>query len=63
MTLRIFNECEVLIEKFVPRVTVWHHKALPSDANLLPSGQILKSVPHTHDRFFFLHTYGCRHMN
>ena len=49
--IRIFHECEVLIEKSVPRITVWHQEALP------------RSVPHTHNRLFFLHTYGCRHMN
>ena len=34
--IRIFYECEVLIEKSVTRVTVWHHEALPSDAKLYP---------------------------
>ena len=24
---RIHHECEVGIEKFVPRITVWHHEA------------------------------------
>ena len=32
--IRIFHEFEVLIEKSVPRVTVWHHEAPPSDAKL-----------------------------
>ena len=32
--IRIFHECEVLIEKAVPGVTVWHRKALPSDVKL-----------------------------
>ena len=32
--IRILHECEVLIEKSVPRVTVWHHEAPPSDAKL-----------------------------
>ena len=26
-------------------------------------GTDFRSVPHTHDRFFFLHTYGRQHMN
>ena len=30
--IRILHECEVRIENSVPRVTVWHHEALPSDA-------------------------------
>ena len=33
-TIRIFHECVVLIEKSVPKVTVGHHEALPSDAKL-----------------------------
>ena len=32
--IKILHECEVLIEKSVPRVTVWHHEALLSDAKL-----------------------------
>ena len=31
---RILHECGVLIEKFVTRDTVWHHKAQPSDTKL-----------------------------
>ena len=38
---RIFHECEVLIEKSVSRVTVWHHEALPSDAKLYPRDRFL----------------------
>ena len=30
--IRIFHGCSLLIEKSVPRITVWHHDALPSDA-------------------------------
>ena len=32
--IRIFHECEVLIEKSVLRVTVRHHSAEPRDAKL-----------------------------
>ena len=32
--IRILHELEVLIEKSVPRVTVWHHEAPLSDAKL-----------------------------
>ena len=45
-------------EKSVPRITVWHHDASPSDAKLCPEG----------DRFvdqyltLILHSYGCRHL-
>ena len=45
------------MDKSVPRVTVWHHEALPSDAKQLPEGQICPSVPKTNDRFFFLHIF------
>ena len=30
--IRILHGCEVRIENSVPRVTVWHHEAMPSDA-------------------------------
>ena len=52
-SIRILHECEVLIEKSVPRVTVWHQEGPPSDAQLWPEGQICWSVHKTHDRFFF----------
>ena len=32
--IRILLECGVLIEKSVPRVTIWHHEAPPRDAKL-----------------------------
>ena len=41
MIIRIFHECEVLIDKSVLRVTVWHHEALPSDAKLYPRDRFL----------------------
>ena len=30
--IRMLHGCEVRIENSVPRVSVWHHEALPSDA-------------------------------
>ena len=42
------------MEKSVPRVSVRHHE---SDANSDPEGQIFLSMPNSHDRFFFLHTF------
>ena len=51
------------MDKSVPRVTVWHHEALPSrealpsDAKKLPEEQICPSVLNTNDRFFFLHSF------
>ena len=61
--IRICHECEVWIDKSVPRVTVWHHEALPSDAKQWPEGQICWSIPLTNDRFFFLHTFLCKSLN
>ena len=61
--IRICHECEVWIDKSVPRVTVWHHEALPSDAKQWPEGQICRSIPLTNDRFFFLHTFLCKSLN
>ena len=61
--IRICNEWEVWIDKSVPRVTVWHHEALPSDAKQWPEGQIYRSMPLTNDRFFFLHTFLCKSLN
>ena len=46
-----------------PWVTVLHHEALPSEGKLWPEWQMYRSVPHTHDRFFFLHANGCWHLN
>ena len=43
------------MDKSVPRVNVWYHEVLPSDAKQLPEGQVCPSVPHTNYRFFFLH--------
>ena len=36
--IRILHECEVLVEKSVPRVTVWHHSAEPRDAKIVTRG-------------------------
>ena len=30
--IRILHGCEVGIEHSVPRITAWHHEAVPSDA-------------------------------
>ena len=42
------------MDKSVPGITVWHHEA----CRVLPvydrEGRIFLSIPHTHDRFFFL---------
>ena len=46
-----------------PKGHFWHHEALPSEAKQWPEGQICRSVPHTNDRFFFLHTFLCKSWN
>ena len=45
------------MDKSVPMITVWHHEAAPSDAKQRTEGQICLFVPHTNDRFFFMHTF------
>ena len=54
--IRIYHECECRIEKSVPRIAVWHHKACRVMTNGDPEGQILLSYPHTNNGFFFLPT-------
>ena len=55
--IRIWHECEVRMDKSVPRVTVWHREALSSDAKQIPEGQICPPVPNTNNRFVFLHIF------
>ena len=52
--IKIYHGCDGKTETSVPRVTVWHHFVM-SDCD--PSGSIILSTPHTHDSFFFLHTF------
>ena len=52
--LRIYHECEGRIEKFVPRITVWHHEACRVMTNGDPEGWIFLSYPHTNNRLAFL---------
>ena len=58
----LHHECEVLIEKSVPKVIVWQHEALPSDAKLYPRDRFI-GLYSTPIIFFFLHTYVCPHLN
>ena len=44
-TTRIYHECEGRIEKSVPRVAVWHHKACRVMTNGDPEGQIFSILP------------------
>ena len=41
--IRIYHECEGKIEKSVPRIAVWHHKARRVMTNSDPEGQIFLS--------------------
>ena len=54
--IRIYHECEGRIEKFVPRITDWHHVACLLMTNGNPEGQIFLSYPHTNNGLFFLLT-------
>ena len=51
--IRIYHECEGRIEKFVPRIAVWRHKACRVMTNGEPR-QIIPSYPHMNNGFFFL---------
>ena len=53
---RIYHEYESSIEKFVPRVAVWHHEACRVMTNGDPEGRIFLSYPHTNNEFIFLLT-------
>ena len=48
--------CEGGIEKYVPRITVWHHEACQVMTNGDPKGQIFLSQPHMNNGFFFFLT-------
>ena len=52
----IYHECEGRIEKSVPSIAIWHHKACQVMTNRDPEGRIFLSYPHTNNEFFFLLT-------
>ena len=52
--IRIYCECEGGIEKSVPMITDWHHKACRVMKNGDHEVQIFLSHPHTNNGFFFL---------
>ena len=62
-SIRIYHMFVDRIGKSFPRVAVWHHKALLSDGKQRPKGQFCLSFPQTQVGFFFLHTFGCQHLN
>ena len=54
-TIRILHECQVWIDKSVPRVTFWHHEARrvmpncdPRDRFVYPSGMDRQICPEGH---------------
>ena len=53
-TIRIYHKCESGIEKTIPRIIIWHHKAFRVMTNSDPEGQIFLSHPHTNNRLLFL---------
>ena len=50
------HECEGKIEKYVPRIAVWHHEACRVMTNGDPEGRTFLSYHHNNKRFFFLLT-------
>ena len=52
--IRIHHECEGGMEKSVPRITDWYHKACRVMTIGDREGQIFLSHPHTNNGFFFL---------
>ena len=55
-TIRIYHECEGRIQKSVPRITDWHHKACRVMTNGDPEGRIFLSYSHMNNGLFFLLT-------
>ena len=51
--IRIYDECEGRIEKFVSRIAVWHHEACRVMTNGDSKGHIFLSFSHTNNGFFF----------
>ena len=60
--ISIFHGCMVLIEKSITRVTDQHHEACRVMPNSDPESQIFLSIPYSHDRYFFLHTFLIYHI-
>ena len=54
--IRVYYEWEGRIEKSVPRIAIWHHKACQVMTNDDREGHIFLSYPHTNNGFFFLLT-------
>ena len=52
----IHHECKGWIEKYVSRITDWHHEACRVMTNGDPEGRIFLSHPHTNNGLFFLLT-------
>ena len=56
--IRIYHECEGMIEKYVQRITVWHHEACRVLTNGDPEGQVFfyTTLTQIMDFFFLLTT-------
>ena len=52
--IKIYHECAGRIEKSIPRIGVWHHKACRVVTIGDPNGRIFLSYPNTNNGFFFL---------
>ena len=52
--IRIHHECEEEIEKSVPMITYWHHKACLVMINANHEGGIFLPHPSTNNGIFFL---------
>ena len=53
-TIRIYHECEGVIDKSVSMITYWHHEACRVMTNGAREGKNFLSLPHTNNRLFFL---------
>ena len=51
---RIYHECKDGIEKSIPRITNWHHKACHVMITSDRQGRLFLSHPHTNNVLFFL---------
>ena len=51
--IRIHHECEIRIEKSIPRIAVLHHEACRVMTNGDRVGWIFISYPHRNNGFFF----------
>ena len=58
---RIYHECKGGIEKYIPKITVWHCEACRVMPNSDLEGPIFLSHPHTNNGFIFFLTIKIPH--